>query len=166
MTTGLAQSALKKAPRFRKPLPGRIHLSDRGSQYCAAGYHKDVENTGMIASMSRKGNYYESAPTNGWQRACWAGPQRLGDVGEDPLAGSRAHPRGRHEGSVPYRSQYNPYFRTDSRLFPATEFLVEVLQHLPEPGNRLIRRYVARYISAAMDCILPGAPALVWPTGR
>jgi hypothetical protein len=46
-----------------------------------------------------------------------------------------------HDGSVLYRSEYNPYFHTDSRLFPATEFLVEVLQHLPDPGSRLIRRY-------------------------
>jgi hypothetical protein len=29
----------------------------------------------------------------------------------------------------------------DSKLFPATEFLVQVLQHLPDPGTRLIRRY-------------------------
>ena len=46
-----------------------------------------------------------------------------------------------HAGSVLYRSEYNPYFHTDSRLFPATEFLVEVLQHLPDAGARLIRRY-------------------------
>ena len=46
-----------------------------------------------------------------------------------------------HTGSVLYRSEYNPYFHKDSRLFPATEFLVEVLQHLPDPGTRLIRRY-------------------------
>ena len=36
-----------------------------------------------------------------------------------------------HAGSVLYQSEYNPYFRTNSRLFRATEFLVEVLQHLP-----------------------------------
>lgn len=46
-----------------------------------------------------------------------------------------------HAGSVLYRSEYNPYFHTDSKLFPATEFLVEVLQHLPDAGTHLIRRY-------------------------
>jgi hypothetical protein len=46
-----------------------------------------------------------------------------------------------HAGSVLYQSEYNPYFRTNSRLFPATEFLVELLQHLPDAGARLIRRY-------------------------
>jgi hypothetical protein len=43
--------------------------------------------------------------------------------------------------SVLYYTAYNPYFRTNSKLFPATEFLVEVLQHLPDAGARLIRRY-------------------------
>jgi hypothetical protein len=46
-----------------------------------------------------------------------------------------------HAGIVLYRSEYNPYFHTESKLFPATEFLVEVLQHLPDAGTRLIRRY-------------------------
>jgi putative transposase len=63
MTTELVQCALKKALRFRKPLPGCIHHSDRGSQYCAADYQKDIEKAGMIASMSRKGNCYDNAPT-------------------------------------------------------------------------------------------------------
>jgi putative transposase len=53
MTTDLVQRALKKALRFRTPLPGGIHHSDRGSQYCAAEYRKDVESAGMIASMTR-----------------------------------------------------------------------------------------------------------------
>jgi hypothetical protein len=39
------------------------------------------------------------------------------------------------------QSEYDPYFRIDSRLFPTTEFLVEVLQHLPDSGAGLIRRY-------------------------
>ena len=46
-----------------------------------------------------------------------------------------------HEGSVLYRSEYNPYFKTDCRLFPALEFLVQLLQHLPDPRTHLVRRY-------------------------
>ena len=46
-----------------------------------------------------------------------------------------------HAASVLYRSEYNPYFHTNSKLFPSTEFLVEVLQHLPDASARLIRRY-------------------------
>ena len=63
MTTDLVQNALKKALQFRKPAPGCIHHSDRGSQYCAADYRKEVEEAGMIASMSGKGNCYDNAPT-------------------------------------------------------------------------------------------------------
>ncbi len=63
MSTELVQTALRKAVRFRKPSAGCIHHSDRGSQYCALDYRKDVQKFGMIASMSRKGNCYDNAPT-------------------------------------------------------------------------------------------------------
>jgi len=43
--------------------------------------------------------------------------------------------------SVLYRSEYNPFFKTNARLFPAVEFLVQLLQHLPDTRTRLIRRY-------------------------
>jgi putative transposase len=39
-----------------------IHHSDRGSQYCAREYRKLVEQFGMQASMSRRGNCYDNAP--------------------------------------------------------------------------------------------------------
>ncbi len=63
MTTELAGAALRKALQFRNPLPGCIHHSGRGSQYCAPEYRKVLEKAGMIASMSRKGNCYDDAPT-------------------------------------------------------------------------------------------------------
>jgi hypothetical protein len=44
-------------------------------------------------------------------------------------------------GSVLYRSEYNPYFKTDRKLFPAIGFLVDLLQHLPDAGAHPIRRY-------------------------
>jgi len=46
-----------------------------------------------------------------------------------------------HGGSVLYRSEYNPYFKTNQKLFPAIEFVVDLLQHLPDSGDHLIRRY-------------------------
>jgi hypothetical protein len=46
-----------------------------------------------------------------------------------------------HGGSVLYRSVYNPYFATDQKLFPAIGFLVDLLQHLPDAGAHLVRRY-------------------------
>ena len=46
-----------------------------------------------------------------------------------------------HEASVLYRSEYNPYFKMNVKLFPALEFLVQLLQHLPNPRAHLVRRY-------------------------
>jgi hypothetical protein len=46
-----------------------------------------------------------------------------------------------HGASVLYRSEFNPYFGTDQKLFPAIGFLVDLLQHLPDAGSHLIRRY-------------------------
>jgi hypothetical protein len=60
---------------------------------------------------------------------------------EEPSAGSSPQGCGRHEASVLYRSEYNPYFKTNVKLFPALEFLVQLLQHLPEPRAHLVRRY-------------------------
>ena len=63
MTKELVQEALRKALRWRKPLPGCIHHSDRGSQYCSHDYRRDVAKADLVASMSRKGNCYDNAPT-------------------------------------------------------------------------------------------------------
>ena len=41
-------------------------------------------------------------------------------------------------GSVLYRSEYSPYFKTNQKLFPAIGFLVDLLQHLPDAGAHLI----------------------------
>lgn len=46
-----------------------------------------------------------------------------------------------HAGTVLYYTAYNPYFRTNTKLFRATDFMAEVLQHLPDCRTRLIRRY-------------------------
>jgi hypothetical protein len=39
------------------------------------------------------------------------------------------------------KTAYNPYFRTNHKIFRATEFIAELLQHLPDPRLRLIHRY-------------------------
>ena len=62
MTQGLTAQALWRAFRNKRPAPGLIHHSDRGSQYCAHDYQKLVEQFGMRASMSRRGNCYDNAP--------------------------------------------------------------------------------------------------------
>lgn len=63
MTKDLVHAALEKALRYRRPEPGCIHHSDRGSQYCAPSYQDLVQRSGLRASMSRKGNCYDNAPT-------------------------------------------------------------------------------------------------------
>jgi transposase InsO family protein len=63
MTKELVQAALRKALENRTPLPGCIHHSDRGSQYCSLDYRRDIEKAGLRASMSRRGNCYDNAPT-------------------------------------------------------------------------------------------------------
>ena len=62
MTQGLTLEALSRAISYRRPTVGLIHHSDRGSQYCALDYRKRLEQHGLVASMSRKGNCYDNAP--------------------------------------------------------------------------------------------------------
>jgi putative transposase len=47
----------------RKPAPGVIHHSDRGSQYASAVFQAKLAEFGMTCSMSRKGNCWDNAPT-------------------------------------------------------------------------------------------------------
>ncbi len=62
MTKNLVIQSLCKAVLSKKPAPGLIHHSDRGSQYCSAEYREHVTKFGMRASMSGKGNCYDNAP--------------------------------------------------------------------------------------------------------
>ena len=62
MTVDLVSKALFRAVKAKRPGPGLIHHTDRGSQYCAHGYRAQVEQFGLLASMSRKGNCYDNAP--------------------------------------------------------------------------------------------------------
>jgi putative transposase len=62
MTQQLCLRALGHAQAHRRPPPGLIHHSDRGSQYCARDYRHALDALGMRASMSRRGNCYDNAP--------------------------------------------------------------------------------------------------------
>src|SRR5205807_365221 len=61
MTRELVLDALEKAYKRRKPEPGLIHHSDRGSQYASHEYREKLQTYKMIGSMSRKGNCYDNA---------------------------------------------------------------------------------------------------------
>jgi putative transposase len=48
--------------KWKRPQAGLILHSDRGSQYCSHSYRKLIEQFGLQASMSRRGNCYGNAP--------------------------------------------------------------------------------------------------------
>ena len=62
----LVIDALKMAIAARDPAEGMIHHSDRGSQYASDDYRKLLQENKMVASMSRRGNCYDNAPTESW----------------------------------------------------------------------------------------------------
>ncbi len=62
MTTSLVSQALFRAVAAKRPAKGLVHHSDRGSQYCSLAYRKQLQQFGMQASMSRKGNCWDNAP--------------------------------------------------------------------------------------------------------
>jgi transposase InsO family protein len=62
MKKALVMRALMMAVNLRKPPPGLIHHSDRGSQYASHAYQKLLAQYAMICSMSRKGNCWDNAP--------------------------------------------------------------------------------------------------------
>jgi len=45
----------------RKPEPGLMFHSDRGSQYCSADFQKALKTHEAVCSMSRKGNCWDNA---------------------------------------------------------------------------------------------------------
>jgi transposase InsO family protein len=57
----LALSALTAAVRLRRPRPGLVHHSDRGSPYASDDYRAALRARGIVASMSRKGDCYDNA---------------------------------------------------------------------------------------------------------
>lgn len=62
MTVALVSTALSNALGVKQPAAGLIVHSDRGSQYCAHAYRKQLADAGLRCSMSRKGNCYDNAP--------------------------------------------------------------------------------------------------------
>lgn len=58
----LVLEALMQAIEHRRPAPGLLLHSDRGSQYCSWSYRELLHQHGIIQSMSRKGNCWDNAP--------------------------------------------------------------------------------------------------------
>lgn len=57
----LTETALRMALRTRRPAPGGLHHSDRGSQYAAHRYQALLAAHGMTCSMSRAGDCWDNA---------------------------------------------------------------------------------------------------------
>ena len=62
LTRSLVSQSLFQAIVAKHPAQGLIHHSDRGSQYCSYEFRNILEQYGLTASMSRKGNCYDNAP--------------------------------------------------------------------------------------------------------
>ena len=69
MHTSAVTDALRMAWFRRRPDPGLIFHSDRGSQYCSVAFQDVLKEYKMKSSMSRKGNCWDNAPTESlWGR--------------------------------------------------------------------------------------------------
>ena len=63
MTADIVTDALTLAWFRKRPAPGLMHHSDRGSQYARHVFQEKIKSYGMTCSMSRKGNCWDNAPT-------------------------------------------------------------------------------------------------------
>ncbi len=61
MKKSLVIRAMRMAINHRRPGPGAIFHSDRGSQYCSKAFQKFLKVHGMRSSMSKKGCCYDNA---------------------------------------------------------------------------------------------------------
>jgi transposase InsO family protein len=59
--TELVLRALRHALGSRRPTPGLVHHSDRGSQYTSDDHIEELRSAGIIVSMSGTGNCYDNA---------------------------------------------------------------------------------------------------------
>jgi putative transposase len=61
LDTSLTLTALRRALNWRRPKTDLIHHSDRGIQYAASAYRRELERHGLRQSMSRAGNCWDNA---------------------------------------------------------------------------------------------------------
>jgi putative transposase len=64
----LAVAALEAAVAVRRPPPGCLHHSDRGSQYASEPYRKKLEKHGLRGSMGRRGNPFDNAQAESFMK--------------------------------------------------------------------------------------------------
>ena len=64
----LTLAALQAAIACRKPSPGCVHHSDRGSQYAAQCYRQMLADNGLVGPMGRRGNPYDNAKAESFMK--------------------------------------------------------------------------------------------------
>lgn len=69
MTATLVCDALRMALFARKRPRGVIMHTDRGSQYCSREHRALLDEHGLIASMSARGNCYDNAAMESWNHS-------------------------------------------------------------------------------------------------
>lgn len=69
VTATLACDALRMALFRRKRPHGVIMHTDRGSQYCSREHRALLDQNGLVASMSAKGNCYDNAAMESWNHS-------------------------------------------------------------------------------------------------
>ena len=72
MRASLVSQALWMAFKQERPKSGLIHHSERGSQYASGAYRALLEQFGMKASMSRRGNCQNTQQRNAPMESFWA----------------------------------------------------------------------------------------------
>jgi len=85
MEDDLTLAALRMALELRKPSPGLVHHSDRGSQYASGDYTDLLKAQGCQISMSRKASPWENAGCESWMKTLKAEEvyrQEYRDLGE------------------------------------------------------------------------------------
>ena len=63
-----ALAALRAAIASRRPPPGCVHHSDRGSQYAAQAYRQLLAAHRLVGSMGRRGNPYDNAKAESFMK--------------------------------------------------------------------------------------------------
>jgi len=61
-STQLIEDALKMAAAQRRDIQGVLLHSDQGVQYASGSYQQQLNELGIVCSMSRKGNCWDNAP--------------------------------------------------------------------------------------------------------